>query len=175
MHCPHCGVDINDDHPACPTCKFHISDLDAELGPTPPRTGDLLDRAGVLGPEDRARLTERLATLRGRTGAELVVVTTPSSAPRKPSENTFWLFNRWGVGGLEHAGILLLLSMAERRLEAEVGVALEDVITDAMCAELLDEHAVPFLKQGAFGEGLYQACDILAQLVESARGAKVRA
>lgn len=169
MRCPHCDVDINDDHPACPECKFHISDLDGVLGPPPTRAGDVYDGAHVLSPEERARLTERLAQLRGRTGAEVVVVTVPTTAPRKPAEYAFWLFNRWGVGGLEHAGILVLLAVAERRIESEVGVALEDAVTDDVSTALLTAHAVPFLRAGHLGEGLYQACDVLAQLVERAR------
>ena len=38
----------------------------------------------------------------------------------KPAEHVFWLFNRWNVGGPEHAGLLLLLAVAERRIESEV-------------------------------------------------------
>lgn len=169
MRCPHCDVDINDDHPACPKCKFHISDLDALLGPPPTRAGDVHDGAHVLTGEERDRLAERLGRLRGRTGAEAVVVTVPSTAPRKPAEYAFWLFNRWGVGGPEHAGVLVLLAVAERRIESEVGIALEDAVTDDLSTALLTEHAVPFFRVGRFGEGLYQACDVLAQLVERAR------
>ncbi|MCO5168239.1 MAG: TPM domain-containing protein [Planctomycetes bacterium] len=168
MHCPHCAKDLNDDHPACPECKFHISDLDAELGAPPERQGDVLDRAGVLTPDERERLVRRCADLRARTGAELVVVTAASSAPRKPCEHAFWLFNRWEVGGAAHAGILVLLSLAERRVESEVGVALEEIISDAASGALLEAHAVPFFALGSFGEGLYQAVDVLAQLVEHA-------
>ena len=169
MHCPHCGVDLNDDHPACPGCRFHIDDLDPLLGPPPPRTGDVLDLAGALSPAERARLQARCARLRGRTGAELVVAIVPDTAPRKPAEYVFWLFNRWGVGGADHRGILVLLALAERRIESEVGYALEEVVSDAVSGELLAAHAVPFLREGALGEGLYQACDVLAQLIESAR------
>lgn len=169
VRCPHCDEDLNDDHPACPACRFHIADLDPELGPPPPRQGDVLDRAGVLAPEERARIAERIARLRAGTGADLAVVTVPTTAPRKPSEYAFWLFNRWGVGGVEHAGVLVVLALAERRIEAEVGVALEDRVTDEASGVLLEEHAVPFLRAGRLGEGLYQACDLLAQLVERPR------
>lgn len=175
MHCPHCGKDLNDDHPACPGCRFHISDLDPELGPPPARTGDLLDLAGVLGPADRARLVDRTRLLRAHTGAELAVVVVPHTRPRKPAEYAFWLFNRWGMGGADHAGILLVLALAERRIESEVGVGLEEIVTDEASAALLEEHAVPFLRAGELGEGLWQAVDVLCQMVELERRAGARA
>lgn len=171
MRCPQCDKDLNDDHPACPECRFHISDLDPVLGPPPPRQGDVNDRAGVLTPEERARIAGRAALLRARTGADLALITVPTTAPRKPSEYAFWLFNRWGVGGVEHAGVLVVLALAERRIESEVGVALEDRVSDAASGLLLEEHAAPFLRAGRVGEGLFQACDLLAQLVEQRRRA----
>ena len=168
MRCPSCDADINDDHPACPGCRFHISQLDPILGPVPPKAR-LLDRAGLIDKRDRSRLLERIDLLASRAGVELCVVTLETSAPRKPSEWAFWLFDRWQVGGPGHEGVLVLLSRQERRIESEVGWGVEQAISDEASTALLGAHAVPFFRQGRWGEGLLQAVDVLAQLIERAR------
>jgi uncharacterized protein len=168
MHCPHCNVDINDDRPECADCGFKIADLDAELGEPPERRGRVTDLAGALEADHVARLEERLAAFAQRTGAEMAVVVAPSTTPRLPAEYVFWLFNRWAMGADSAGGVLVLLALEERRIEVEVGVGLEAYVTDAESSALLEEHGVPFFAAGEHGEGLCQACDVLARVLENA-------
>ena len=169
VRCPHCAIDLNDPSPQCPRCGFHIRDLDAVLGDPPPRTGNVVDAAGVFTAADARRLEERLAAFASHTGFEMVVATVSTTKPRLPSEYVFWLFNRWMIGGDRHAGVMILLAMAERRIESEVGHALERVVTDAASTRILEEHAVPFLRAQRYGEGVYHAVDMLARVLENAR------
>jgi uncharacterized protein len=161
-------VDIDDPAPECERCGFHIRDLDAVMGEPPARTGRLTDAAGALSAGDARRIDERIAALEARTGIEIAVATMATTAPRKPSEVVFWLFNRWRVGGERHAGVMILLAIAERRIESEVGYALEDVLTDEASSRILEWHAVPFLAGGAYGEGLRHAVDVTARVLENA-------
>lgn len=173
MHCPSCAADLNDDHPACPKCKFTISDLDAVFGAAPPRDGAVVDLAGALAATDRDRLTARLGAFADATGLEMIVAVVQSTAPRLPAEYAFWLFNRWRIGGPRHGGILVLLALDERRIETEVGFTLEGILSDAAAGEILETHAVPFFKADRYGEGLFHACDVLAHVF--AHGAEVPA
>lgn len=166
MHCPKCNIDLNDDAPQCPACGFGLPELDAALGAPPPRAAPVADLAGVLDETACGRLGERLAAFGQRTGAEFLVATAASTAPRKPSEYVFWLLNRWQVGGADHRGLLLLLALQERRVEVEVGFSLEHHLTDAEAAAVLEHHAVPFLKRGDLAGGLYHAVDVLARVFE---------
>jgi len=167
MRCPHCAVDINDPSPECPGCGFHIRDLDAELG-DPPERANVVDVAGVLSERGVAQLQERIAQFGDRAHAELVVVTRTSCAPRLPSEYVFWLFNHWQVGGDERRGIAVLLAVDERRIESEVGLGLERIVSDEASTMILREHAVPMLSAGQFDEGLYHAVNMLCTVVENA-------
>ncbi len=169
MHCPKCAIDLNDDVPRCPQCGFTIDDLDPVLGPPPERAGLVTDLAGVLTEAGRERLTGRLREFAERTGDEFLVVTRETTEPRLPSEYVFWLFDRWRVGGEGHTGLLVLLAMKERRIEVEVGFALEHFVTDAAACEILQGHAVPFLKKGAFDDGLFHSVNVLALVVEDGR------
>ena len=168
MHCPHCAIDINDPAPECPDCGFHIRDLDGDFGEPPQREGPLHDAAGLLSEPESSALRSQLTAAHAATGCELVVVTVADSGSRLPAEHVFWLFNRWSVGGERHAGILVLLSVAERRVEVEVGHALESTISDAESSALLQHHAVPFFAAGRFAEGLVQAVSLLETVLRNA-------
>jgi len=166
MHCPKCGIDINDDHPSCPQCGFSMAELDTALGSPPTRAGPVTDLASVISEAGGQRLQDRLQAFRDRTGCAFDLVTVAATAPRLPSEYVFWIFNRWKIGGEAHRGLLLLLAMQERRIEVEVGYSLEDIVSDAAAGAILQAHAVPFLKKGDVDGGLYHAVDILARLME---------
>ena len=170
MLCPHCRTNINDPVPECPTCGFHIRDLDAELGPPPTYPGLLLDEAGLLDPNEHQSLLDRLEVFNTKTRCQLVVVTRVTTAPRLPTEYVFWLFNRWKVGGEKHRGLLILLARDERRIEVEVGYGLEQIITDQVSQSILDAHCVPFLQAERFAEALTWAADVLANVIGNAPG-----
>jgi uncharacterized protein len=85
-----------------------------------------------------------------------------------PAEYVFWLANRWDMGGVENRGLLILLALHERRVESEVGYALEGLLSDAAAAQLLEEHVVPWLRTGQYAEGLYQAVNVLGKILEAA-------
>ncbi len=168
MHCPNCGRDINDDVEACPDCDFHIDQLDAFFG-RPTKPGDcVVDEAAMLSEEGRERLRTRIEAFKAATGGEGLVLTVESSAPRKPSEHVFYLFNRWQVGGDEHRGWMILLSLEERRVEIEMGTAFEHIMTDAESSALLETQVAPFLAAGHAPQGVFNGCDLLCTVIEHA-------
>ncbi|MBI3039218.1 TPM domain-containing protein, partial [bacterium] len=166
MHCPKCAIDINDDAPQCPKCGFSIEELDPVFGTPPERSGMIVDEPGVLNPDGTEKLLSRLKEFSQKTGFDFLLVIKQSTAPRLPSEYVFWLFNRWKVGGESHSGMLMLLAMNERRIEVEVGFSLEPFVTDEAATNILQFHAVPFLKKGDFNNGLFHGVDILSRIVE---------
>lgn len=168
MKCPHCGLIVTDRVPVCQGCGFSIGDLDRKLGRAPERAGYVNDFASLLLPEQKAQLEERLSQFQQKNRGELVLVTAPDTQPVKPSEYVFWLFNRWQVGGGEHAGVMLLLAQEERRIESEVGYSWEPVITDLESWEILDELVAPLLREGKTFEGLLKGTERLIAILEGA-------
>jgi uncharacterized protein len=78
------------------------------------------------------------------------------------------------MGGLENRGLLILLALQERRIESEVGYALESLLSDAESSRILRLHVVPFLHNGQYAAGLYQAVDVLGKFFEAAYRAATR-
>lgn len=164
MKCPGCEGIINDSQPHCDGCGFDIADFDKVLQIPAERSGAVNDWAGAISSEGQERLTGRLDQFNAETGIDFCLVTMLSSEPRSPREFAFWLFNRWKIGGEGHMGVLVLLSMAERRIEVEVGYNMEKYIDDDEAAGVLQHHAVPFLKKGDFDNGLFHSLDMLAKI-----------
>lgn len=167
MKCPRCGLVVTDQVPRCRGCGFGLSDLDRRAGPLPERAGLVNDFAELLSSDERAALEEELQRLREALGGEIVVVIVPSAGAVRPAEYAFWLYNRWAVGGPGHAGVLLLLALADRRIESEVGYGWEPVLTDAESGAVLDECVVPLLREGRFAEGLRAGIERLAAILEA--------
>ena len=168
MRCPRCHVEVAEEVEVCPHCGFSLSVLEMQLPPPPPQTGHVNDWAGVLSVAEAERIARRCQEVFARTRAELIVVTVPTTAPIQPAEYSFWLANRWDMGGAENRGLLILLALQERRVESEVGYALEPFLSDAASAQLLEGHVVPLLRAGRYAEGLYQAVNVLANALEAA-------
>ncbi|HNX77343.1 MAG TPA: TPM domain-containing protein [Candidatus Rifleibacterium sp.] len=166
MKCPECDGTINDTQPHCESCGFDIADFDELLKVPAERSGAVNDWAGALSDTGYERLTGKLEEFTAATGIDFCLVTLLSSEPRSPREFSFWLFNRWKIGGDGHLGALVLLSMTERRIEVEVGYGIEKYIDDDEAAGVLQHHAVPFLKKGDFDNGLFYSLDMLAKIFE---------
>lgn len=166
MKCPECEAYMNDNTPVCTGCGFDIHEFDKVLQIPSERTGQIMDWAGVISEEGLTRINDRLQSFCENTGMDYCLVTLATSAPRSSREFVFWLFNRWQIGGERHLGVLVLLSMNERRIEVEVGNELEKHITDDEASGVLERHAVPFLKKGDIDNSLYHSLDMLGKIIE---------
>ncbi len=168
MKCPRCGWIADHAVVRCPGCDFSLEALDRQLGTAPASDGPLDDGARVLSDEARDRLAARLAQLAESTGGAWIVVTRHSTAPVRPAEYAFWLFNHRGLEAHRHRGMLVLLSLREQRIETEVGSAWEAAAGDLETGRVLDAHVVPLLRQRDYEAALFAAIEELAKLVPTA-------
>ena len=132
------------------------------------------DVANILRPETEKKLNILINRLHSTNGSEMAVVSVPESKPAaSPKELATKLFNRWGIGqkGKDN-GILLLISVADRRVEIETGYGLEAILPDAKVGELIDQRIKPKFKAGDFDAGTLSASEAIVQLVE-AKGAEL--
>lgn len=121
----------------------------------PVATGWVNDYARVFTPAEYESMERIISSLNQRTGTEIAVVTIESSGQYTPKEYAVELFSRWGIGkaGTDN-GLLILLSLEERRIEVETGYGLEGVLPDGRIGALLDRRFLPEAKQGRFGQGI---------------------
>jgi uncharacterized protein len=138
----------------------------------PEPRGFVNDFAGVLSSEQAATLQTIATRLKEGSGAELAIVTVETVAPLDAKTYAVELFSRWGIGRKDRDdGLLILLAMAERRIEVEVGYGLEGALPDGRVGRILDQFAVPHFREGRMGEGLVATAEALSQVAAGTEGA----
>ncbi|HVS13784.1 MAG TPA: TPM domain-containing protein [Thermoanaerobaculia bacterium] len=117
--------------------------------------GRVNDLAGMLDPDEVARLEQALAAFEQETGAQVAVLTVPSLEGEEIEDFAIRVVETWELGrqGVDD-GALLLVARDERRLRIEVGYGLEGVLTDAASRRILDRVITPHFRQGDFGGGI---------------------
>lgn len=130
-----------------------------------PEQGRVADGAGLLTQGEIDQLNATIQRLDAQNGVEIGVATVQSAAPLTPEEYATALFAQWGIGkkGADN-GLLVLIALKERRIKVEVGYGLEGILPDGRVGRLLDDYAMPSLRQGRYGAGLVSLTTELAKI-----------
>ena len=113
------------------------------------------DYAGLLSQETKNYIINTNKSLCSKTGAQIVVVTIPNLENNSLEEYATELFRNFGIGDKnKNNGVLLLLSLQERKFRVEVGYGLEGILPDAKTGRIQDEYIIPYLKQNNWNDGI---------------------
>jgi uncharacterized protein len=126
--------------------------------PLPELTQPVNDFANVVEPGPEAEMDGLIRALQRASGDVVVVATIPTYAPYADiQEYAVEMFENRGRGigarGQDN-GLLVLLSIEERRVWVEVGYGLEGIITDGFAGEVSRNDMVPGFRTGDYGAGL---------------------
>jgi uncharacterized protein len=125
----------------------------------PPRDMAVNDFANVIDPENAAKMEALAHEVLQKTGTAIVVATVPSIGENE-DYNMYanGLYQAWGIGKKgEDKGVLIFLTVKERKIRIETGYGVEGILPDGLVGEILDKYVVPFMKEGNYGNGLYNA------------------
>lgn len=129
------------------------------------------DVANILSAEIEFRLNQRISQLESRNGSELAVVTVPDTIPLpSPKAYATELFNTWGIGkrGIDN-GVLLLISVKERRIEIETGRGITSQISNEQVAQIIETKIKPEFKLQKFDQGTINGVEEIASRLEQVR------
>jgi uncharacterized protein len=130
----------------------------AEKYPVPQGTA-VNDFANVIDAENASKMEALAREVLEKTGTAIVVAIVPSIGDNE--DYTMYangLFQAWGIGKKgEDKGVLIFLTVKERKIRIETGYGVEGILPDGLVGEILDKYVVPFLKEGNYGKGLYNA------------------
>ncbi|MGA2775787.1 MAG: TPM domain-containing protein [Candidatus Omnitrophota bacterium] len=132
----------------------------------PQPVGWVNDFAKVIDKGNTDKLSSLIEEVEQKTTTEIAVVTINSIAPYDEKEYARLLFDNWKLGkkGKDN-GVLVLLSVKERRWRIETGYGVEGVLPDGLCGEIGRNYMVPYFKEGKYGEGLYQGICAIANII----------
>ncbi|MBN2283608.1 MAG: TPM domain-containing protein [Deltaproteobacteria bacterium] len=139
--------------------------------PFPQPVGAVNDYAGVLSEQYRRSMESLAREVLQKTGASVVVVTMKSIGDADTDEYANRLYEAWGIGKKgEDRGVLIFLTLKERRIRIETGYGLEGILPDGRVGQILDTYVVPSLKKGDYEKGLYNAEAAVAAVIAADAG-----
>jgi uncharacterized protein len=146
-------------------CAVNAQAEDVQI---PAPVGDIYvqDFANVLNETERAELINLGRNIEDQTTAQIAVLTVGTIGDRPIEEFANKAFRQYGIGNKqENNGVLLVLSMQERKVRIEVGYGLEGRIPDGKAGRILDEYAIPFLKNQQPNRAIVETYKALANEV----------
>ena len=131
--------------------------------------GYVTDSARVLSDADAKLLENRCGRFDYAHRAQIAIVTVPSLKGEPIEKAALDLFKKWGIGrkGIDD-GLLLTLSVEDRRSRITVGYGLEKTITTSVATSIL-EAMKPDLRARRYAAALDRALDSLEKLLPAGK------
>ena len=126
-----------------------------DVQPVPPLSSHVIDTTATLSAEQQQTLDAKLTAFQGSSGAQVVVLVVPSTAPEDIASYANRVGNAWKIGRKEIGdGLILLVAKNDRKLRIEVAKSLEGAIPDLMAKRVIDQAIAPRFKEGDFAGGI---------------------
>ncbi|WHY96058.1 TPM domain-containing protein [Peribacillus simplex] len=136
---------------------FSLANVVAAQPNIPEPVGDIYvqDFAGVLSEQEKSELIELGKRLDDATKAQISVLTVDSMEGSEIEEYSVEALRSFKLGDAElNNGVLIVLALEEQKIRIEVGYGLEGAITDIKSGQILDNVAIPALKEGKYDVAL---------------------
>jgi uncharacterized protein len=141
----------------------------------PKPRGPVNDFADVITPPYEKRIGNIAKELTGKTGVALFVVTVPGLGGAGAYEYAERLYKDWGVGTKgSDKGILILVSVRERKLQVRTGAGMKALLSERQIAEIQDRFVAPYLKQNNYDTGLFNGVVAIAKIIAKESGVTLK-
>lgn len=140
---------------------------------TPPRY--VVDLAGMIDDATENRLNGYLQELEQKTTAQEVVLTIPSLEGASIEDFSITIaHDKWKLGqkGKDN-GVLLLISLNDRKYRIEVGYGLEGLLPDSFVGSLGRDLLVPYFKKKDYSTGIFTTAIAIADKIADASGVQI--
>lgn len=126
--------------------------------PNPPKLVN--DIANVLQPQEENQLERKLVAYNDSTSTQIAIITLENIGGDEINLYAAELAEEWEIGqkGKDN-GLLILLSMEDRKVAIQVGYGLEPIVTDALSKNIIENYIIPEFKKGDFYGGLDAGTD----------------
>jgi uncharacterized protein len=137
----------------------------AEKYPQP--RGAVNDFANVIDQGSAAKMEALAREVLQKTGTAVVVVTVPTIGENE--ETSLYvngLYKAWGIGKKgEDKGVLIFLTVKERKIRIETGYGVEGILPDGLVGEIRDKYLKPQLQAGNYGQAFYDTMYVLSSYI----------
>ena len=127
----------------------------------------VVDLADMIESGVEQRLNGYLQELEQKTGAQMIVLTIESLEGASIEDFSITVaHDKWRLGQAgEDNGLLLTVSVGDRKYRIEVGYGLEGTLPDSFVGEVGRNYMVPYFKKGDYGTGIFSAAVVLVNAI----------
>ena len=136
---------------------------------TPPNPPKLVnDYANILTADQNQALERKLYQFDDTTTNQVTVVIVPRLDGKDIADVATELGRKWGVGNKKsNNGVILLVSVEDRKLNISPGYGLEKSLPDLVCQQIIDNIIVPDFKGNDYYAGINHGTDAI---IEATKG-----
>ncbi len=133
----------------------------------------VVDLAGIINDDAEANLNRYLLELEQKTTAQMVVLTINSLEGESLEDLLIKIAHeKWKLGQKDKGnGILLLISLQDRKYRFEIGYGLEGILPDSLVGSIGRKYLVPYFRKADYSTGIFTAT--LAVISEIASDAEI--
>ncbi len=134
--------------------------------PLPTPAGYVSDFANVIDATTEGTLIARIHQLKRSTGAEIAVVTVPTTAPDTVFDYAMRLAEAWkpGAAGKDN-GVLFLIAVDDREMFIVTGYGIEGALPDGLVGDIRDNDILPRFRAGEVPGGIVAGVERMAGLI----------
>lgn len=137
----------------------------------PALTSPVVDSANVIRGDVKARLERVLREVNDRGVAQIQVLTVPSLHDEAIESYSLRVVDQWLLGDKKKDnGVLVLVSVGDRRSRIEIGQGLEGAIPDVITKQIQSQTMRPLFRAGDFGGAIEAGVSELIRLADAEYG-----
>ena len=138
-----------------------------DFQPLPDVSSPVTDTTGTLSQAQIATLTERLRAFERRKGSQIAVVVVPTTEPETIDQYSIRLAEKVKVGRAKvDDGLIIVISMKDRKTRIEVGYGLEGAIPDSVASQVRRQVMNPAFREGRYFDGLSAGADAFIKIID---------
>lgn len=136
----------------------------------PPLSSNVIDLSNRLSSSEKIEILKSIEIIRSEADTFAAVLITNSLDGESIESLAERAFNQWGLGReKDDNGLLLLLSLNERKSRLEVGYGLEGHLTDLHSKRILDYQLAPLMRQGKMKDALISSLLKSSEIISKSR------
>ena len=131
----------------------------------------VVDLAGIVDDATKAQLNSSLRELEEKTTVQMVVLTVPGLNGESLEDLSLRTAEKWKLGqkGKDN-GVLLIISLQERKYRFEIGYGLERILPDSLVGSIGRSYLVPNFRNGDYNKGLSDTAYAVINTIAAAEG-----
>jgi uncharacterized membrane protein YgcG len=131
------------------------------------------DFGGFLSTSDEQTLENDLISYRKKSGKSIVIITIPSLTDNTGytwtiEDAALQYFNKWGVDDqYKNDAVLILVSKTPHRVRIATGKGIEQILTDGVCRQIINQSIIPDFKLSLYYNGLKEGVKDIKAAISS--------